>query len=608
MPPLEKEEGVLPSVWVARTKSGQHTPEYLAGGYAAVGWVSWEADAKSLTREQLKQKHSEREPDDSPPSVGQKIGQLWAFLHDIQPGDYIINPSANMNELHYGVVEGGPYYDTSERYSDGCLWPHRRRVKWSDETIARQALPDPVKSSVDHGARTLFCVSAGHEFLEWLEKRNAATQVLRMVCPSCGEETSEHAAFCTQCGTSFPKHRSRPRSILQWGVIGCGSLLGLFIAIVIIAALTTDSPSSEEQETPSPTVREAFLAGIDTGDNLRAAGRELDDDFVQEAVSRVESEIFGGSDEWIVHNSDILAVCDVYSRIGDAAKKGEDLTRTEFEDVLREEFSMKGAALMGAVQSGTDEDSEAIIDFCGPIDAYGVGFIAAFESTAGFYEFDVDEADAPAELNSAIDQVSRPELRGDTQAAYQQGVLAGMNSANEIGSNQSTVEASTRSIDTPRPFGDGAYRIGRDISPGTYAAPGGDACLWNRLGGFSGGIDDILRPSHRGRPIVTVADTWNGSKVVGFQSFGCGQWHPITDISEPVESIRDGTWLVGKEIAPGTYAASENCFWSRLSGFNGESDDIIAQSDLVEEKPTVTIEPTDAGFTSFGCGKWTRVK
>ena len=167
----------MPKVWVARTKSGQHTPEYLAGGYVAVGWVSWEADAKSLTREQLKQKHTEREPDDSPPSVGQKIGQLWAFLHDIQPGDYIINPSANMNELHYGVVEGGPYHDTSERYSDGCLWPHRRRVKWSDETIARQALPDLVKSSVDHGARTLFCVSAGHEFLEWLEKRNAATQV-----------------------------------------------------------------------------------------------------------------------------------------------------------------------------------------------------------------------------------------------------------------------------------------------------------------------------------------------------------------------------------------------------------------------------------------------
>lgn len=155
----------MPNVWVARTKSGQHTPEYLAGGYVAVGWVGWEADATSLTREELKQKHSEKEPKDSPRSVEQKIGQLWAFLHEIRPGDYIINPSANMNELHYGVVEGDLWYDTSETYSDGCLWPHRRRVKWSDQVIVRQPLPERLKRTLDSTARTFFRVSAVHEFL-----------------------------------------------------------------------------------------------------------------------------------------------------------------------------------------------------------------------------------------------------------------------------------------------------------------------------------------------------------------------------------------------------------------------------------------------------------
>ena len=271
-----------------------------------------------------------------------------------------------------------------------------------------------------------------------------------MDCPKCGNEISERASFCTQCGVSLTKGRNRARSILKWGGVGCGGLLVLFIVVVIVAALTTDSPSSEEQETParslpsgtsSPilqTVREAFLAGSESGDNLRAAGREFDDDFVQEAVSGVESEIFGVSGKWIVSNSDVTAVCDVYFQVGDARERGEDLTTTEFEDILREELGLKGSFLIGAIQSGISDDSEAIVDFCGPIHAYGIGFFAAFEFTAELYELDVDETDAPAELNSAIDQVPRTELRGDRQAAYHQGFLAGMNSANEIGTDDDT--------------------------------------------------------------------------------------------------------------------------------------------------------------------------
>ena len=271
-----------------------------------------------------------------------------------------------------------------------------------------------------------------------------------MDCPNCRNAISERAAFCTQCGVSLPKRRSRSKSILKWGGIGCGGLLGLFIVVVIVAALATDTPSSDEQETParslssgtpSPelqTVREAFLAGSASGDYLRAAGREFGDDFAQEAVYRVESEIFGESGEWMVANSDIIAVCDVYQRSGDARAKGEDLTLTEFEDILREELGLKGSALMGAIQSGISDDPEAIVDFCAPIHAYGIGFIAAFEFTAELYELDLDETEAPAELDSTIDEVPRAELRTDRQTAYHKGFLAGMGAANEIGSEHDT--------------------------------------------------------------------------------------------------------------------------------------------------------------------------
>ena len=217
-----------------------------------------------------------------------------------------------------------------------------------------------------------------------------------MACPNCGTESSERTAFCTQCGASFPKRRGTAKKILKWGGLGCGGLLGLFIVIAIIVGVTTGKPSPDEQETPtralssgtpSPafqTVREAFLAGSESGDNLRAADREFGDDFAQEAVYRVESEIFGKSGEWIVANSDIIAVCDVYQRSGDARARGEDLTLTEFEDILREELGLKGSVLMGAIQSGIRDDAEAIVDFCAPIHAYGIGFIAALNSPPSF--------------------------------------------------------------------------------------------------------------------------------------------------------------------------------------------------------------------------------
>ena len=124
-------------------------------------------------------------------------------------------------------------------------------------------------------------------------------------------------------------------------------------------------------------MREASLAGSETGDNLRAAGRKLDHDFVQEAVSRVESEVFGDSDKWIVSNSDVTAVGDVYFQLGNARERGEDPTTTEFEAILQKQLVLKGSFQIGAIQSGITDNAEAIVDFCAPVHAYGIGFIAA---------------------------------------------------------------------------------------------------------------------------------------------------------------------------------------------------------------------------------------
>lgn len=66
--------------------------------------------------------------------------------------------------------------------------------------------------------------------------------------------------------------------------------------------------------------------------------------------------------------------------------------------------------------------------------------------------------------------------------------------------------------------GDGTWRVGVDIKPGTYRSSGGDACYWARLYGFAGNsqIENHVGP---GPTVVTIAPT-----DAGFESYKCGTW------------------------------------------------------------------------------------
>ncbi len=70
----------------------------------------------------------------------------------------------------------------------------------------------------------------------------------------------------------------------------------------------------------------------------------------------------------------------------------------------------------------------------------------------------------------------------------------------------------------------------------------------------------------------------------------------------------DGTYQVGKDIQPGTYrtrVASPTCYYERLSGFGGTTDEIIANN-LTDAPAVITIAPSDKGFHSERCGTWTQ--
>lgn len=81
--------------------------------------------------------------------------------------------------------------------------------------------------------------------------------------------------------------------------------------------------------------------------------------------------------------------------------------------------------------------------------------------------------------------------------------------------------------------------------------------------------------------------------------------------TSPAAAFGPGTYIVGTDIAPGTYRAPATtgtyCSWYRLSGFGGTPEEIIA-FDAGTAQMIVTIEPTDAGFKAGSdCGDWTLV-
>lgn len=154
-------------------------------------------------------------------------------------------------------------------------------------------------------------------------------------------------------------------------------------------------------------------------------------------------------------------------------------------------------------------------------------------------------------------------------------------------------------------FGDGIWRVGKDIGAGTYRSRGGNGCYWARLRSFGGGLNAIIaNATPSGPTVVTLKRTDKG-----FETTRCSNWsRRLKRITESKTRFGEGTFIVGLDIAPGTYRSrgGSNCYWARLRNFTGELNGIIANG--TPSGPTiVTISSSDRGFDSSRCGNWSRL-
>jgi hypothetical protein len=140
-----------------------------------------------------------------------------------------------------------------------------------------------------------------------------------------------------------------------------------------------------------------------------------------------------------------------------------------------------------------------------------------------------------------------------------------------------------------------------------YAVEG---CYWERLSGLSGDSVDRITNDFRSFSSQVIVDIEATDRAFKFDS-DCGILKTYVQPSSPVSAIAPGIWTVNGEISSGTYRANAlyGCYWERLSGFNGQSDDRITNDFVSTAGPIyVTLLVSDVGFsTDEDCGVWTRI-
>jgi hypothetical protein len=161
---------------------------------------------------------------------------------------------------------------------------------------------------------------------------------------------------------------------------------------------------------------------------------------------------------------------------------------------------------------------------------------------------------------------------------------------------------------SPTLTADGMYRVGTQIGAGTYIAPGGSLCYWERRSTAGNDLDGIISNdvTDGGQVMVTISST-----DAYFLTDGCGSWTKFVGIGTLRTQFADGMYKVGTHIKPGLYATSGGsgsyyCYWERLSGFGGTFDELI-DNDLPSGSTYVQVYSSDVGFRTDDCGTWTRI-
>ncbi len=97
-------------------------------------WGGLNRDLGTLdSKENLREILLEVYPGFSKGRLANNTGQIWAFSHRMQPGDWVIRPSEHQPAIHIGEITGPYVFDADAENH----FYHHRTVKWIEQDIPR---------------------------------------------------------------------------------------------------------------------------------------------------------------------------------------------------------------------------------------------------------------------------------------------------------------------------------------------------------------------------------------------------------------------------------------------------------------------------------------
>jgi restriction system protein len=119
------------TIWAIRAgKTGDGDPLFMKKKFIALGWSKC-GDIGQLPpdREAYKVRVTESYPGKKPGAIPNNAGQLFRFVHEMQPGDLVLYPSKRDRMVHIGRITGPYKYDPKL----DSHYPNVRSVEWLNQ-------------------------------------------------------------------------------------------------------------------------------------------------------------------------------------------------------------------------------------------------------------------------------------------------------------------------------------------------------------------------------------------------------------------------------------------------------------------------------------------
>jgi hypothetical protein len=149
--------------WMVRAgRGGKFYDEFIKYDLIATGWDKITSLANAKSKSELEKIYHDAYPNEPKGKLGTHVGELWAFVHDIEVGDIVLTSNPLNRTIYIGRIRGDYLY--SKKQLGDMYYKHRRNVVWEKE-VSRDVFSQDMRNSIG-SLLTIFSINKHAEEIE----------------------------------------------------------------------------------------------------------------------------------------------------------------------------------------------------------------------------------------------------------------------------------------------------------------------------------------------------------------------------------------------------------------------------------------------------------